>query len=160
VDERFHRLLHLSPLGRHHLRSSEAIGPSEGPIASLDRKVVPPKRAEMKQSMEALIHHFKLTLRASTSPPARCTSRPKAPGRVRVYLVSDGSNKPYRVKIRPTAFSHLQAMDFMTKGHMLADATAISARWTSSSASATGDDESFDGGFYLELLLTWLKPLA
>ena len=98
----------------------------EGPIASLDRKVVPPKRGEMKRSMEALIHHFKLYTEGFHVPAGEvyvATESPK--GEFGVYLVSDGSNKPYRCKIRPTAFSHLQAMDFMTKGHMLADATAI-----------------------------------
>jgi NADH-quinone oxidoreductase subunit D len=98
----------------------------EGPIASLDRKVVPPKRAEMKQSMEALIHHFKLYTEGFHVPAGEvyvATESPK--GEFGVYLIADGSNKPYRCKIRPTAFSHLQAMDFMTRGHMLADATAI-----------------------------------
>jgi NADH-quinone oxidoreductase subunit D len=97
-----------------------------GPIASDDRKVVPPKRAEMKQSMEALIHHFKLYTEGYRVPAGEvyvATESPK--GEFGVYLVSDGSNKPYRCKIRPTAFSHLQAMDFMTRGHMLADITAI-----------------------------------
>jgi NADH-quinone oxidoreductase subunit D len=98
----------------------------EGPIASLDRKVVPPKRAEMKQSMEALIHHFKLYTEGFHVPAGEvyvATESPK--GEFGVYLVADGTNKPYRVKIRPTGFSHLQAMDFMCRGHMLADATAI-----------------------------------
>jgi NADH-quinone oxidoreductase subunit D len=98
----------------------------EGPIASEDRKVVPPKRAEMKQSMEALIHHFKLYTEGFHVPAGEvyvATESPK--GEFGVYLVSDGSNKPYRCKIRPTAFSHLQAMDFMSRGHMLPDATAI-----------------------------------
>mgnify|MGYP005849468603 FL=1 len=98
----------------------------EGPIASNDRKVVPPKRAEMKQSMEALIHHFKLYTEGFHVPAGEvyvATESPK--GEFGVYLVSDGTNKPYRCKIRPTAFSHLQAMDFMTRGHMLSDATAI-----------------------------------
>jgi NADH-quinone oxidoreductase subunit D len=98
----------------------------EGPIASLDRKVVPPKRAEMKQSMEALIHHFKLYTEGFHVPAGEvyvATESPK--GEFGVYLVADGTNKPYRCKIRPTAFSHLQAMDFMMKGHMLADTTAI-----------------------------------
>lgn len=98
----------------------------EGPVASTDRKIVPPKRAEMKQSMEALIHHFKLYTEGFHVPAGEvyvATESPK--GEFGVYLVSDGTNKPYRCKIRPTAFSHLQAMDFMTKGHMLADATAI-----------------------------------
>ncbi|MEO6387178.1 MAG: NADH-quinone oxidoreductase subunit D, partial [Croceibacterium sp.] len=98
----------------------------EGPVASDDRKVVPPRRAEMKQSMEALIHHFKLYTEGFHVPAGEvyvATESPK--GEFGVYLVSDGSNKPYRCKIRPTAFSHLQAMDFMSKGHMLPDATAI-----------------------------------
>ncbi|WP_151955900.1 NADH-quinone oxidoreductase subunit D [Sphingomonas sp. EC-HK361] len=98
----------------------------EGPIASLDRKVVPPKRGEMKQSMEALIHHFKLYTEGYHVPAGDvyvATESPK--GEFGVYLVSDGTNKPYRCKIRPTAFSHLQAMDFMMKGHMLADTTAV-----------------------------------
>jgi NADH-quinone oxidoreductase subunit D len=98
----------------------------DGPVASNDRKIVPPKRAEMKQSMEALIHHFKLYTEGFHVPAGEvyvATESPK--GEFGVYLVSDGTNKPYRCKIRPTAFSHLQAMDFMTKGHMLPDATAI-----------------------------------
>jgi NADH-quinone oxidoreductase subunit D len=98
----------------------------EGPIASLDRKVVPPKRAEMKQSMEALIHHFKLYTEGFHVPAGEvyvATESPK--GEFGVYLVADGTNKPYRVKLRPTGFSHLQAMDFMSRGHMLADVTAI-----------------------------------
>ena len=98
----------------------------EGPIASLDRKVVPPKRGEMKRSMEALIHHFKLYTEGFHVPAGEvyvATESPK--GEFGVYLVSDGTNKPYRCKIRPTAFSHLQAMDFMSRGHMLADTTAI-----------------------------------
>jgi NADH-quinone oxidoreductase subunit D len=97
-----------------------------GPVASDDRKVTPPKRAEMKQSMEALIHHFKLYTEGFHVPAGEvyvATESPK--GEFGVYLVSDGSNKPYRCKIRPTAFSHLQAMDFMSRGHMLPDATAI-----------------------------------
>ena len=98
----------------------------DGPIASDDRKVVPPKRGEMKQSMESLIHHFKLYTEGFHVPAGEvyvATESPK--GEFGVYLVSDGSNKPYRCKIRPTAFSHLQAMDFMAKGHMLPDVTAI-----------------------------------
>ena len=98
----------------------------EGPVCSDDRKIVPPKRAEMKQSMEALIHHFKLYTEGFHVPAGEvyvATESPK--GEFGVYLVSDGSNKPYRCKIRPTAFSHLQAMDFMSVGHMLPDVTAI-----------------------------------
>ena len=98
----------------------------EGPIGTDDRKVFPPKRAEMKTSMEALIHHFKLYTEGFHVPAGEvyvATESPK--GEFGVYLVSDGTNKPYRCKIRPTAFSHLQAMDFMMKGHMLADVTAV-----------------------------------
>ncbi|AJP71874.1 NADH-quinone oxidoreductase subunit D [Sphingomonas hengshuiensis] len=98
----------------------------EGPVLTLDRKVAPPKRGEMKHSMEALIHHFKLFTEGYHVPAGEvyvATESPK--GEFGVYLVADGTNKPYRCKVRPTAFSHLQAMDFMTRGHMLADITAI-----------------------------------
>ena len=98
----------------------------EGPVLTLDRKVAPPSRGEMKQSMEALIHHFKLFTEGYHVPAGEvyvATESPK--GEFGVYLVSDGTNKPYRCKVRPTAFSHLQAMDFMSRGHMLADITAI-----------------------------------
>ncbi|MET4896709.1 NADH-quinone oxidoreductase subunit D [Sphingomonadaceae bacterium jetA1] len=98
----------------------------EGPVLATDRKVAPPKRGEMKRSMEALIHHFKLYTEGYHVPAGEvyvATESPK--GEFGVYLVSDGTNKPYRCKIRPTAFSHLQAMEFMSKGHMLADTTAI-----------------------------------
>jgi NADH-quinone oxidoreductase subunit D len=97
----------------------------KGPIGT-SNKVFPPRRAEMKTSMEALIHHFKLYSEGYHVPAGEvyvATESPK--GEFGVYLVSDGTNRPYRCKIRPTAFSHLQAMDFMMKGHMLADTTAI-----------------------------------
>jgi NADH-quinone oxidoreductase subunit D len=97
-----------------------------GPVATDDRKVFPPSRMEMKQSMEAMIHHFKLYTEGYHVPAGEvyvATESPK--GEFGVYLVADGTNKPYRCKIRPTGFSHLQAMDFMMKGHMLADTTAI-----------------------------------
>jgi NADH-quinone oxidoreductase subunit D len=96
-----------------------------GPIGT-SNKVFPPRRAEMKTSMEALIHHFKLYSEGYHVPAGEvyvATESPK--GEFGVYLVADGTNRPYRCKIRPTAFSHLQAMDFMMKGHMLADTTAI-----------------------------------
>jgi len=98
----------------------------EGPVHTKDRKVAPPLRGEMKTSMESLIHHFKLYTEGFHVPAGEvyvATESPK--GEFGVYLVSDGSNKPYRCKIRPTAFSHLQAMDWMSRGHMLPDATAI-----------------------------------
>src|SRR5438045_4346275 len=96
-----------------------------GPIGA-DRKVFPPSRAEMKQSMEAMIHHFKLYTEGYHVPAGEvyvATESPK--GEFGVYLVADGTNKPYRCKIRPTMFSHLQALDMMMKGHMLADTTAV-----------------------------------
>jgi len=98
----------------------------EGPVMTENTKVAPPKRADMKRSMEAMIHHFKLYTEGFHVPAGEvyvATESPK--GEFGVYLVSDGTNKPYRCKIRPTAFSHLQAMDFMMKGHMLADTTAV-----------------------------------
>ena len=97
-----------------------------GPVSSLDRKIVPPKRAEMKQSMEGLIQHFKLYTEGYKVPEGEVYAAIEAPkGEFGVYLVSDGSNKPYRCKIRAPGFAHLQAMEFLTKGHMLADIPAI-----------------------------------
>ena len=97
-----------------------------GPVSSLDGKVVPPKRNEMKTSMEALIHHFKLYTEGYHVPAGEVYAAVEAPkGEFGVYLVSDGSNKPYRCKIRAPGFAHLQAMHFMCKGHLLADCSAI-----------------------------------
>ncbi len=97
-----------------------------GPISSMDGKIVPPKRNEMKNSMEALIHHFKLYTEGYHVPEGEIYAAVEAPkGEFGVYLVSDGSNKPYRCKIRAPGFAHLQAMDFMCKGHLLADVSAI-----------------------------------
>ena len=91
-----------------------------------DHKVVPPKRAEMKRSMEALIHHFKLYTEGFHVPAGEVYAAVEAPkGEFGVYLVADGTNKPYRCKIRAPGFPHLQAMDFMNRGHMLADVSAI-----------------------------------
>ncbi len=99
-----------------------------GPVKTLDRKIAPPPRAEMKQSMEALIHHFKLYTEGYHVPAGETYTAVEAPkGEFGVYLVSDGSNRPYRCKIRPTGFAHLQALDAMCKGHMLADLVAIIA---------------------------------
>ena len=98
----------------------------KGPVGSDDQKVFPPSRAEMKTSMEALIHHFKLYTEGYHVPAGEvyvATESPK--GEFGVYLVADGTNRPYRCKIRPTMMSHLQAMDMMMKGHMLADTTAV-----------------------------------
>ena len=97
-----------------------------GPIAVNDRKVLPPPRAEMKRSMEALIHHFKLYTEGYHVPPGETYTAVEAPkGEFAVYLVSDGGNRPYRCKIRAPGFAFLQALDFMSKGHMLADIVAI-----------------------------------
>jgi len=88
-----------------------------------DHKITPPPRAEMKQSMEALIHHFKLFTEGVHVPAGETYTAVEAPkGEFAVFLIADGSNKPYRCKIRAPGFAHLQAMDFLSKGHMLADA--------------------------------------
>ena len=98
----------------------------EGPVASFDRKVVPPKRGEMKRSMEALIHHFKLYTEGYHVPAGEVYAAVEAPkGEFGVYLVSDGTNKPYRCKIRAPGYAHLQAMDFLCRGHQLADVSAV-----------------------------------
>lgn len=98
----------------------------EGPVMSLDNKIAPPRRAEMKQSMEALIHHFKLYTEGFKVPEGEVYAAVEAPkGEFGVYLVSDGTNRPYKCKIRAPGFVHLQAMDFMCRGHMLADAPAV-----------------------------------
>ena len=97
-----------------------------GPVQVTDNKIAPPKRGEMKRSMEALIHHFKLYTEGYHVPPGETYSVVEAPkGEFGVFLVSDGSNKPYKCKIRAPGFAHLAAMDFLCKGHMLADSVAI-----------------------------------
>jgi len=97
-----------------------------GPVRVDDRKISPPRRGEMKDSMEALIHHFKLYTEGFHVPAGETYTAVEAPkGEFGVYLVSDDTNKPYRCKIRAPGFAHLQAMDFMCKGHMLADSVAI-----------------------------------
>lgn len=99
---------------------------TDGPIITDDGKVAPPSRSEMKQSMEALIHHFKLYTEGFHVPAGEVYAAVEAPkGEFGVFLVSDGSNKPYRVKIRAPGFAHLQSIDFMSKGHMIADLAAI-----------------------------------
>jgi NADH-quinone oxidoreductase subunit D len=99
---------------------------TDGPVSTPDHKIVPPKRAEMKRSMEALIHHFKLFTEGYHVPAGEVYAAVEAPkGEFGVYLVADGSNKPYRCKIRAPGFAHLQAMDFLCRGHMLADVSAI-----------------------------------
>lgn len=98
----------------------------EGPVMTTDNKFVPPRRAEMKQSMEALIHHFKHYTEGLKVPEGEVYAAVECPkGEFGVYLVSDGSNQPYRCKIRAPGFPHLAAMDYLNKGHMLADVSAI-----------------------------------
>jgi NADH-quinone oxidoreductase subunit D len=95
-----------------------------GPVMADDHKVSPPPRLEMKESMEALIHHFKLFTEGYTVPAGeQAIEHPK--GEFGIYLVSDGANKPYRVKIRAPGFAHLASMDEMVRGHMLADVVAV-----------------------------------
>tara|TARA_A100000171_G_scaffold52555_2_gene71557 strand:- start:980 stop:2158 length:1179 start_codon:yes stop_codon:yes gene_type:complete len=97
----------------------------DGPVIVQNNKVAPPSRAQMKRSMEALIHHFKLFTEGFHVPAGECYAAVEAPkGEFGVYLVSDGSNRPYRCKIRAPGFPHLQGIDFMSKGHMLADVVA------------------------------------
>jgi NADH-quinone oxidoreductase subunit D len=97
-----------------------------GPVVAQNHKIVPPRRAEMKQSMEALIHHFKLYTEGFHVPAGEVYAAVEAPkGEFGVYLVGDGSNKPYRCKIRAPSFVHLAALDYMGRGHMLADFSAI-----------------------------------
>ncbi|NWH08974.1 MAG: NADH-quinone oxidoreductase subunit D [Alphaproteobacteria bacterium] len=97
-----------------------------GPVSVTDNKIVPPKRGDMKRSMEALIHHFKLYTEGYHVPSGEVYAAVEAPkGEFGVYLVADGTNRPYRCKIRAPGFAHLQAMDFLCRGHMLADVSAI-----------------------------------
>ena len=100
----------------------------KGDIIVKDSRLYPPKRDDMKESMEALINHFKLFTEGVRVPAGEVYTAVEAPkGEFGVYLVSDGSSKPYRCKIRAPGFSHLQGLDFMTKGHMLADLVACIA---------------------------------
>jgi NADH-quinone oxidoreductase subunit D len=97
-----------------------------GPVMVDDHKVTPPSRADMKNSMEALIHHFKLYTEGYHVPKGETYTAVEAPkGEFGVYLVADGTNKPYRCHIRAPGFAHMQGMDFMSRGHMLADAVSI-----------------------------------
>src|SRR5690349_5753492 len=97
-----------------------------GPVMTQDGKVVPPRRAEMKRSMEALIHHFKLYTEGYHVPAGEVYAAVEAPkGEFGVYLISDGTNRPYRCKFRAPSYPHLQAMDYMCRGHMVADVSAV-----------------------------------
>ena len=98
----------------------------EGEIITSDTKIAPPKRAEMKHSMEAMINHFKLFTEGYHVPAGEsygCVEAPK--GEFGVYIISTGGNKPHRCRVRAPGFAHLQALDFMVKGHMLADVVTI-----------------------------------
>src|SRR3954466_4777056 len=98
----------------------------QGAVVVEDNKVTPPRRGEMKRSMEALIHHFKLYTEGYHVPAGEVYAAVEAPkGEFGVYLVADGTNKPYKCKIRAPGFAHLSAMDFLTRGHMLADVSAV-----------------------------------
>jgi len=100
----------------------------DGPVVVEDNKIAPPKREQMKRSMEALIHHFKLYTEGYHVPAGETYTAVEAPkGEFGVYLVADGTNRPYRCKIRAPGFAHLQGIDFMAKGHQLADLVACIA---------------------------------
>jgi NADH-quinone oxidoreductase subunit D len=97
-----------------------------GPVMVDDNKLVPPRRAEMKRSMEAMIHHFKLYTEGFRTPEGEVYAAVEAPkGEFGVYLVSDGTNKPYRCKLRAPSYPHLAAMDWMNRGHLLSDVAAV-----------------------------------
>jgi NADH-quinone oxidoreductase subunit D len=98
----------------------------KGEVKTLDRKIAPPPRELMKKSMEAMIHHFKLYTEGYHVPKGECYAAVEAPkGEFGVYVIADGSNKPYRCRIKAPGFAHLQALDFMSKKHMLADVVTI-----------------------------------
>jgi len=98
----------------------------QGEIKTDDRKITPPSRKEMKESMESLIHHFKLYAEGTTAATGETYTAIEAPkGEFGVYLVSNGTNKPYRCKIKAPGFAHLQGLNLMAKGHMIADVVTI-----------------------------------
>jgi NADH-quinone oxidoreductase subunit D len=108
------------------LQCLDRLEKTPGPVLTEDGKLAPPRRGEMKRSMEALIHHFKLYTEGFHVPAGDVYAHVEAPkGEFGVYLVADGTNKPYRCKIRAPGFAHLQAMDWMNRGHMIADVAAI-----------------------------------
>ena len=115
-----------SPLWLAQVAHTSSSAEATAPERQNNPRVVPPKRSEMKRSLEALFNHFKLYTEGYRVPEGEvyaCVEAPK--GEFGVYLVSDGSNKPYRCKVRAPGFAHLQAMDFLTRGHMLADVSAV-----------------------------------
>jgi NADH-quinone oxidoreductase subunit D len=99
---------------------------NSGPVITASHKVAPPSREEMKTNMEELIHHFKLFTEGMHVPPGEVYAAVEHPkGEFGVYIISDGANKPYRLKLRPPGFAHLSALDEMARGHMIADVVAI-----------------------------------
>jgi len=123
-DRYLMRMEEMRQANRIMLQCLEKMPP--GPVVSTDNKVVPPRRGEMKTSMEALIHHFKLYTEGFYVPRGEVYAAVEAPkGEFGVYLVSDGTNKPYRCKIRAPSFAHLQALEFLCLGHMIADVSAV-----------------------------------
>jgi NADH-quinone oxidoreductase subunit D len=99
---------------------------NEGPVLTPNHKITPPSRGAMKTSMESLIHHFKLFTEGFRVPAGEVYAAVEAPkGEFGVYLVADGTDKPYKCKIRAPGFAHLQAMDMLCRGHLLADVSAI-----------------------------------
>lgn len=108
------------------LQCCKMLDTEKGPVCAVDGRTAVPSRADMKQSMESLIHHFKVHTEGFRVPAGEVYAAVEAPkGEFGVYLVSDGSNKPYRCKIRAPGYAHLQATEFISKGHMLADVAAI-----------------------------------
>jgi NADH-quinone oxidoreductase subunit D len=108
------------------LQAIERLRKTTGPVLSDNNKLTPPRRGDMKRSMESLIHHFKLYTEGFSTPEGEVYAAVEAPkGEFGVFLVSNGTNKPYRVKLRAPGFAHLSAMDWMNRGHMLADVSAI-----------------------------------
>ena len=108
------------------LQAVDRLKKTPGPVLSDNNKLAPPRRGDMKRSMEALIHHFKLYTEGFSTPEGEVYAAVEAPkGEFGVFLVSNGTNKPYRVKLRAPGFAHLSAMDWMNRGHMLADVSAI-----------------------------------
>jgi NADH-quinone oxidoreductase subunit D len=125
--DRYHiRMEEMRQSTRIMLQCLDRLDKEKGPVSAKDNKIVPPKRGEMKRSMEALIHHFKLYTEGYHVPAGEVYAAVEAPkGEFGVYLVADGTNKPYRCKIRAPGFAHLQAMDYLSRGFMLADVSAI-----------------------------------
>jgi NADH-quinone oxidoreductase subunit D len=125
-DRQVIRMIEMRQSVRIMLQCLDKLRSTNGPISTPDGKVVPPSRKDMKRSMEALIQHFKLFSEGFHVPAGEVYAATESPkGEFGVYLVADGTNKAYRVKIRSPCFTHLQAMDYMTRGHLLADVSAI-----------------------------------